>query len=896
MKTVKKTRQIWTTVMLIAVLAVTAFCLTRFSAFGEEDGGGVTHNVTIKLNGGSQYTAGISDEPGTFSDADIVAEVGAGALIFTHTVARELFGDKPVYQKMAIEPVEPEGEVTHEDFMPPTGDNAELTPLLDGLFIDADEDGILDANETFYRNGDTLNVATDMVLTCHYGNGMTYKMVGWMDKKYQVKLSKAWNGAPASGVTYYYTAQDIQPFLHEVFIIGGHSFDEGWPGARALKGIEIPETVGQIEEYAFKQEDLEYVKGLDNVSVFYGNAFADSFKFSYGPWDSDVKDLKFVLGPKLEVLGGGMFAFPGGPNTRVILTGWDTEKRSTSPLYGNHGKSVFSPLYEWGLHNDTGVTYPASKERPAIYVFVPYGTTADWYPDPDLDNTTITDDKNKTNQFTMMTMIKGADTGGADVPDYNVPMREMYTVKYDLDGGLSADGKASIADDYQDAGAVSVKNLLGDEKNLTSRDEANDNARLTSKNDPEQDLTLLSLTKPADPVRNGYVFIGWQQTVDSETVYMWQDSDWGKQGRALTADTALTAVWKDAVTVTFEPNNSQQSASVTLYEGALLTKPADPIPATHYAFDAWCSDQALSTEWDFETDTVGTAPVTLYARYTAAKYNIVYYANGGVMQQDGGVTIDDSVDDLYYGKYTYGAQDILPTATKNRYVFAGWCDNAGLTGVPFSVMPAGKYATQSLYAKWTPTFSTFNIVYHLNGGTNAPGNPASIDSDRPVNLLAPAKSGAIFCGWYGTTDFSGAQITTIAAGADADINVYAKWEQNTASAPAVKNIVYELDGGVNADANPVTYTEGTEVALEAPSKDGFEFKGWYFNAEFLGGAATKIDASQKGDVTLYAKWEQTPTKKGCGGAVTGSAAALPLSGLIGAAVLLCVKKKRGLNG
>ncbi|HHT37929.1 MAG TPA: InlB B-repeat-containing protein, partial [Mollicutes bacterium] len=44
--------------------------------------------------------------------------------------------------------------------------------------------------------------------------------------------------------------------------------------------------------------------------------------------------------------------------------------------------------------------------------------------------------------------------------------------------------------------------------------------------------------------------------------------------------------------------------------------------------------------------------------------------------------------------------------------------------------------------------------------------------------------------------------------------------------------------------------------LEVPVKEGFTFKGWYDNLEFIGTPITKITTIDTGNLTLYAKWEK----------------------------------------
>ena len=71
-------------------------------------------------------------------------------------------------------------------------------------------------------------------------------------------------------------------------------------------------------------------------------------------------------------------------------------------------------------------------------------------------------------------------------------------------------------------------------------------------------------------------------------------------------------------------------------------------------------------------------------------------------------------------------------------------------------------------------------------------------------------------------------------------------------------VIYHLDGGANAADNPATYMAGAAVPLADPTKEGFEFQGWYADAEFTV-RVTEIPADASGDVELWAKWkEQKP--------------------------------------
>ncbi len=84
----------------------------------------------------------------------------------------------------------------------------------------------------------------------------------------------------------------------------------------------------------------------------------------------------------------------------------------------------------------------------------------------------------------------------------------------------------------------------------------------------------------------------------------------------------------------------------------------------------------------------------------------------------------------------------------------------------------------------------------------------------------------------------------------------------------VTALVYELDGGVNADTNPTTYigfaadeapTGYYPIALTAPTKEGYTFQGWYTDESYT----TKVEEIKDNTVTtLYAKWEKQAQNNG----------------------------------
>ena len=82
-----------------------------------------------------------------------------------------------------------------------------------------------------------------------------------------------------------------------------------------------------------------------------------------------------------------------------------------------------------------------------------------------------------------------------------------------------------------------------------------------------------------------------------------------------------------------------------------------------------------------------------------------------------------------------------------------------------------------------------------------------------------------------------------------DIYLYLK------QADPVYQVTYHLDSGVNAETNPVKFDGTKTIALADPSREGYSFKGWYTDSEFKN-AFAGITSETKGNLTIYAKWEE----------------------------------------
>ena len=212
-------------------------------------------------------------------------------------------------------------------------------------------------------------------------------------------------------------------------------------------------------------------------------------------------------------------------------------------------------------------------------------------------------------------------------------------------------------------------------------------------------------------------------------------------------------------------------------------------------------------------------------------FAIEYVLNGGVNSEENPA-----------GYNTLFTPLELKEATREGYTFAGWYADEACT-VKAGTIAEGSKGDVKVYAKWN--IITYNISYELAGGVNAEGNPATYNVEDEITLANPTKVGYNFAGWYADAEYTVAA-DKVNKGTTGDLTVYAKWEV------AVYNVTYDLDGGVNAEANPATYTVEDEVVFAEPTKDNHSFLGWV-DAE--GNAVTGIALGSTGDVAVKATWK-----------------------------------------
>ena len=321
------------------------------------------------------------------------------------------------------------------------------------------------------------------------------------------------------------------------------------------------------------------------------------------------------------------------------------------------------------------------------------------------------------------------------------------------------------------------------------------------------------------PTLEGYVFDGWYSSADYNNKVEKLDGN--------TGNVTLYAKWIHISTITFITNGGNSIASITLPAGTALDLPE--ATKDYYDFANWYTNIDLTNK--FTSLVMPDDDITLYAKYTPIVYTITYVLNGGTNAS--GATV----------KYTIEDTVTLLSPSKTGYTFVGWFTDDKFTSSVVTELK-NEHGDKTFYANYK--INQYTISFNTNGGTEVEAITQNYDTSVTAPS-APAKNGYKFAGWYSDSALKNAYtFTTMPA---EDITLYAKWTLET------YNITYNLVGGANNKNNPASFNiQSADIILQAPTKTGYNFAGWYTDSEYEN-AITEIANGTYGNVELYAKWE-----------------------------------------
>lgn len=362
----------------------------------------------------------------------------------------------------------------------------------------------------------------------------------------------------------------------------------------------------------------------------------------------------------------------------------------------------------------------------------------------------------------------------------------------------------------------------------------------------ENDTVLFEI-----PTKENYVFDGW-----------YRDAEFTKTIVGISAGTTgnlvVYAKWIERVyDIRFDGNGST-SGQMSDMKGCLFDQnyvlPVTAYERKGYLFAGWNTNPdgtGIPYEDGDSVNNLATIHgeiVILYALWEIEEYTITYELDGGTNNSGNPAS------------YTVNDTIVFAEPTKENYIFCGWYTDAEFTN-PIEEIPAGTIGNKVLYAKWEqeviPEPEVYNIVYHLDGGTNHGDNPTGYTQEsETIVLKTPNKTGYTFGGWYSDSGFV-TEKTEITAGSTGDVELYAKWLANKYNIKFAGN---GATGGSMSSMGNRKYGTPYTLTANAYKRTGYTFSGWNTNAKGTGMSyknqqrVTSLTAVNGATITLYAQW------------------------------------------
>ncbi|PKK95109.1 MAG: hypothetical protein CVV60_02965 [Tenericutes bacterium HGW-Tenericutes-5] len=381
-------------------------------------------------------------------------------------------------------------------------------------------------------------------------------------------------------------------------------------------------------------------------------------------------------------------------------------------------------------------------------------------------------------------------------------------------------------------------------------------------------ITITQLTEITEPVplREGYSFRGWYEESTFETQFDFAEG--------ATRNITLYAKWEiNQYTLSFETNNGTAIADITANCQATITLPSN-LNKEGYTFGGWYSDSNFETP--FQATRMVASDMTLYAKWNPIFYQVEFYSDNNLvttLSVQHGSTIDqlpaipqrvgfnaswdydgseiienDRIDAVYeikvytvsfidqwdhvYFTYQVNHGDLVPEITNNPekigYTFAGYSEN--LTELVI---------TEDIEIEVFFTPISFIVNFRVQGSQVKSETVLYGQSATAPTVNVP---GYTFDSWDKNFD-----------------NVTSNLEVNAILTPNDYDIILHGNGGLFGENETDIITQPYQSSVthtDIPIREGYQFSGWYLNAEGTGSPISLTNYSMPlNGIDLYAKWE-----------------------------------------
>ena len=123
-----------------------------------------------------------------------------------------------------------------------------------------------------------------------------------------------------------------------------------------------------------------------------------------------------------------------------------------------------------------------------------------------------------------------------------------------------------------------------------------------------------------------------------------------------------------------------------------------------HTFSGWYKEETCENKWDFDTDVV-TSDITLFAKWTEAKYNII-------VEDDGHGTAKALINSVDVTSVTEGSTVTLNASPAEGYTFREWQIVSGLAKDAIKdnsfTMPSNDVRVKAVFAQVPVVYNTVN--------------------------------------------------------------------------------------------------------------------------------------------------------------------------------------------
>jgi uncharacterized repeat protein (TIGR02543 family) len=256
-----------------------------------------------------------------------------------------------------------------------------------------------------------------------------------------------------------------------------------------------------------------------------------------------------------------------------------------------------------------------------------------------------------------------------------------------------------------------------------------------------------------------------------------------------------------------------------------------------YNFAGWAT-QAVGTPIS-DSFTV-SANTTLFAQWAIASFTLTYDLDGGT----GSVPSPTAVN--YLQQFNLAPSTGLTKVDTNTvaYAFVSWSLNSQTYNSGQSYfMPASDLTFTAIWTR------IYNVTYSFNGGsvsTSIADEQKVSGETITVSNVVPTRIGYDFAGWVDQSGRTAAPGDTYIV-SDGHYLIYAQWNATPYT------VTYDAAGGSPAPSESSKTIGSNFIVGAAPTKIGYDFKGWNDGANTYAAGATYV--TQSSNIVFTAQWQ-----------------------------------------